>query len=89
MRNKHKHTFLLCSDDVRPLAGGVLTTFVVLFLFASTLTFPFMYDNEGIGLAGAFGLYAAANGLTALITQTMAPETRGKTLEQLKDLFED
>jgi SP family sugar:H+ symporter-like MFS transporter len=49
--------------------------------FAVTLTFlPLL---RGAGLAGAYGLYAAAAVLSWLFVKTAVRETRGKTLEQM------
>jgi hypothetical protein len=49
--------------------------------FAVTLTFPALL--KGAGLAGAYGLYAAAAALSLLFVLTAVRETKGKTLEQM------
>jgi hypothetical protein len=49
--------------------------------FAVTLTFPALL--KGAGLAGAYGLYAAAAALSFLFVWTAVRETKGKTLEQM------
>jgi SP family sugar:H+ symporter-like MFS transporter len=49
--------------------------------FAITLTFPALL--KGAGLAGAYGLYAAAAVISLLFVWTAVPETKGKTLEQM------
>src|SRR5262249_13146920 len=51
--------------------------------FAVTLTFlPLL---QGAGLAGAYGLYAAAALLSLLLVCTDVGETKGKTLEQMQE----
>jgi MFS transporter, SP family, sugar:H+ symporter len=49
--------------------------------FAVTLTFPPLL--MGAGLAGAYGLYAAAALVSLLFVYAAVPETKGKTLEQM------
>jgi SP family sugar:H+ symporter-like MFS transporter len=49
--------------------------------FAVTLTFPPML--KGAGLAGAYGLYAAAALLSLFFVWSAVRETKGKTLEQM------
>ncbi|HJZ58959.1 MAG TPA: sugar porter family MFS transporter [Gemmataceae bacterium] len=49
--------------------------------FAVTLTFPALL--KGAGLAGAYGLYAAAAAISLLFVWTAVRETKGKTLEQM------
>jgi hypothetical protein len=49
--------------------------------FAVTLTFPPLL--AGAGLAGAYGLYAAAAVISLLFVLTAVHETKGKTLEQM------
>ena len=49
--------------------------------FAVTLTFPALL--KGAGLAGAYGLYAAAAVISLLFVSTAVSETKGKTLEQM------
>ena len=51
--------------------------------FAVTLTFPPLL--KGAGLAGAYGLYAAAAVLSLLFVWTAVHETKGKTLEQMQE----
>jgi SP family sugar:H+ symporter-like MFS transporter len=49
--------------------------------FAVTLTFlPLL---KGVGLAGAYGLYAGAAAISLLFVWTTVRETKGKTLEQM------
>jgi SP family sugar:H+ symporter-like MFS transporter len=49
--------------------------------FAVTLTFPPLLVS--VGLAGAYGLFAGAAGLSLLFVLTAVLETKGKTLEQM------
>jgi SP family sugar:H+ symporter-like MFS transporter len=50
--------------------------------FAITVTFPILLT--GIGLAGAYGLYAAAAVASAFFVRRYVHETRGKELEQME-----
>lgn len=49
--------------------------------FAITISFPMLL--AGIGLAGAYGLYAAAAALSILFVFACVRETRGKELEEM------
>jgi MFS transporter, SP family, sugar:H+ symporter len=49
--------------------------------FAVTFTFPALL--KGAGLAGAYGLYAAAAAISLLFVWTGVRETKGKALEQM------
>jgi hypothetical protein len=49
--------------------------------FAVTLTFPVLL--KGAGLAGAYGLYAAAAVLSLLFVWSAVRETRGRALEEM------
>jgi MFS transporter, SP family, sugar:H+ symporter len=49
--------------------------------FAVTLTFPPLL--KGTGLAGAYGLYAAAAVISLFFVLTAVRETKGKTLEEM------
>ena len=51
--------------------------------FAVTLTFPPVL--KGAGLAGAYGLYAAAAAISLLFVLTAVRETKGKTLEEMSE----
>ena len=50
--------------------------------FLITVTFPILLT--GIGLAGAYGLYAAAAALSIVFVRRCVHETRGKELEQME-----
>ncbi|WP_445145638.1 sugar porter family MFS transporter [Dyella sp. Tek66A03] len=50
--------------------------------FAITVSFPILLG--GIGLAGAYGLYAAAAVVSVFFVQRYVHETRGKELEQME-----
>src|SRR3954470_23964496 len=50
--------------------------------FAVTLTFPPLVG--GIGLSGAYGLYAAAAFVSIIFVRMAVPETKGKTLEAMQ-----
>jgi SP family sugar:H+ symporter-like MFS transporter len=49
--------------------------------FAVTLTFPALL--KGAGLAGAYGLFAAAAAISVFFVLIEVRETKGKTLEQM------
>ena len=50
--------------------------------FGITMTFPIML--VGIGLAGAYGFYAASAAISLVFVLVMVHETRGKELEQME-----
>ena len=50
--------------------------------FVITVSFPILL--AGIGLAGAYGLYAAAAVVSVFFVQRYVHETRGKELEQME-----
>jgi membrane protein implicated in regulation of membrane protease activity len=50
--------------------------------FAITVSFPLLL--AGIGLAGAYGLYAVAAALSVWFVFRCVRETRGKELEQME-----
>lgn len=50
--------------------------------FLITMTFPIMLT--GIGLRGAYGIYAAFALISIFIVMAIVKETKGKTLEQMK-----
>jgi hypothetical protein len=50
--------------------------------FLITVSFPVLLT--GIGLAGAYGLYAAAAALSIVFVLKCVHETRGKELEQME-----
>ncbi len=55
--------------------------------FAITITFPIFLT--GIGLAGAYGIYAAFAAISILFVIKMVPETKGKELEDMDQLWLD
>jgi sugar porter (SP) family MFS transporter len=55
--------------------------------FTITMTFPILLVS--IGLAGAYGMYAAFAVLSIIFVAKMVPETKGKELESMDDLWID
>ncbi len=51
--------------------------------FLVTMTFPLLL--AGIGLGGAYGIYALFAGIAALYAWKIVPETKGRTLEQMSN----
>lgn len=51
--------------------------------FLVTMTFPLLL--AGIGLGGAYGIYAFFAGIAAFYAWKIVPETKGRTLEQMRN----
>jgi len=49
-----------------------------------TQTFPMMNENPAIGPANMFWIYAAASLLSFVFVLGWIPETKGRTLEEIK-----
>ncbi len=72
--------------DVRAHAAGVGTMANWLSNFAVSLTFlPLL---NALGTSETFWLYAAIGVLTLLFTFKLVPETKGKRLEEIEEIFE-
>jgi SP family sugar:H+ symporter-like MFS transporter len=68
-------------NQYRGLALAVAAAAQWLANFAVTLTFPLLL--RGVGLAGAYSLYATAALLSLFFVLRFVPETRGKRLEEM------
>jgi SP family arabinose:H+ symporter-like MFS transporter len=72
-------------NRIRGRAMGVATT--ALWSACTLLTLTFLSIANTAGPAGAFLLYAALCAVTAWIVFTLAPETRGRSLEEIENLW--
>lgn len=75
---------------VRGKAVAISTTILWVAAFAGTYLFPWLANlsEERLGsIAGVFWLYAGISVLSLLFGLTMLPETKGKTLEQISELW--
>jgi SP family galactose:H+ symporter-like MFS transporter len=82
--------FWLMNGEIYPLAvrsqaAAVGTMANWLFNFIVSLTFLLLVD--AIGRDGAFFFYAGICVVTFFFCRLMVPETKGKTLEQIQDIF--
>ncbi len=73
--------------EVRSKAAAVGTMANWLFNFAVSLTFLTLID--GLGRSGAFWLYAAIGLFTLWFCWKFVPETKGKRLEDIQQIFKD
>ncbi|XP_076065475.1 facilitated trehalose transporter Tret1-like [Oratosquilla oratoria] len=76
----------LIPTPVRPIGVAICTNVSVLVALINTITFPNML--VGIGLENSFFIFAAFNYLLAIIFWLWVPETRGRSLVDLQDVFE-
>jgi MFS family permease len=72
-------------NRIRGRAMGLATT--ALWLACTVLTLTFLSIANRVGAAGAFLLYAGLCGVTALLVFGYAPETRGRSLEEIEKLW--
>lgn len=72
-------------NRIRGRAMGLATT--ALWLACTVLTLTFLSIANRFGAAGAFLLYAGLCGVTALLVFGYAPETRGRSLEEIEKLW--
>jgi len=79
-------TWVLLSEifpnNVRGVAMATCTAALWIASFLLTYTFPFLYNNLGIG--GAFGLYSLICAAGLIFILKRVPETKGRSLEQLE-----
>jgi SP family arabinose:H+ symporter-like MFS transporter len=72
-------------NRIRGLAISIATLALWLADFLVTLTFPIMAKN--LGTAATLGVYAGFCGIAAVYMYMNVPETKGKTLEEIEELF--
>ena len=84
----------LMMSEIQPTvcakAVAISTTILWIVAFLGTYLFPWLtrVSEEQIGsIAGVFWLYAGISGLALLFGMTMLPETKGKTLEEISELW--
>src|SRR6185312_11701111 len=73
--------------DVRSKAAGIGTMANWAFNFIVSLTFLLLI--EALGRSGAFWFYAAIGLVTLWFCWKYVPETKGKPLEEIEELFEE
>lgn len=71
--------------EIRSKAASVGTMANWIFNFIVSLTFLLLID--GLGKSGAFLFYAAICFLTFLFCKALVPETKGKRLEDIQEIF--
>jgi SP family sugar porter-like MFS transporter len=72
-------------NRVRGLAMSIATFSLWIASFFLTLTFPFL--NDALGAAGTFWIYSGICVLGYIFIKINLPETKGKTLEELENIF--
>ncbi|MGI9557506.1 MAG: MFS transporter, partial [Solirubrobacterales bacterium] len=80
----------LLNSEVYPLhvrgkAAGLGTSANWFANFVVALTFPLLVT--AIDEPGTFGLYAAISAFALVFVWRVVPETRGKTLEEIQEIF--
>jgi len=83
--------WLFCSEVVpsriraRAMSAASFTVWVSCFIV--TQTFPMLNDNPAIGPAKTFWLYAAISGAALLFAALWIPETKGRSLEEIEQMW--
>ncbi len=72
-------------NRIRGTAMSVAVTFLWIGSFILTYTFPFL--DRGLGAAKTFWIYAAICAAGFLFVRARLPETKGKTLEEIEQLW--
>jgi predicted MFS family arabinose efflux permease len=72
-------------NRVRGAAMSVAVTALWVACFVLTYTFPHL--NKNLGAAGTFWIYAAVCAGGFLFIWQRLPETKGKSLEQIEQMF--
>lgn len=82
-------TFVVVSEifptNIRGRAMSVAIFFLWLSVYIVSQTFPMLVD--GIGEAYTFGIYMITSVLAFLFIWSVVPETKGKTLEQIQEMW--
>ncbi|CAK1555501.1 unnamed protein product [Leptosia nina] len=73
------------SLEYRTTGISISTAIATAFHFAILKTFPYLVS--GVGIEGAYGMYASVLGYCMIVMWYMMPETKGKTLQQIEDRF--
>lgn len=71
---------------VRGLAGGLTFMIFNFALFALAKAFPFIKNT--VGVHGVFWIFGGSSLIASLFLYLMLPETKGKTLSQIEDYFQ-
>ncbi|XP_052132023.1 facilitated trehalose transporter Tret1-2 homolog [Frankliniella occidentalis] len=74
--------------EVRSLAQFINAATANVYIFAVLQLYPTMNDALG-GAAGVQYLFAATSALSAVFVWVMLPETRGRTLQEIEEYFEN
>ncbi|XP_044271366.1 facilitated trehalose transporter Tret1 [Tribolium madens] len=72
---------------VRGLAGGLTFMIFNFVLFATAKAFPVM--KNGVGVHGVFWIFGGTALVASVFLYFMLPETKGKTLSQIEDYFQE
>ena len=72
---------------VRGKAAGLGTSVNWVANFAVAMTFPLLVS--GIGESGTFWIYAAISAFAVLFVFRVVPETRGRSLGEVQEIFRD
>jgi SP family arabinose:H+ symporter-like MFS transporter len=70
---------------IRGRAMSIAT--ISLWVACAALTFTFLSLVKAIGASGAFWLYASMCAITVLFVWLVTPETKGKTLEEIEEIW--
>lgn len=71
---------------IRGLAGGLTFMFFNFVLFGVAKMFPFI--KNCVGIHGVFWIFGGSSLFASLFLYIMLPETKGKTLSQIEDYFQ-
>jgi MFS family permease len=71
---------------IRGLAGGLTFMIFNFALFAVAKAFPFVKNS--VGVHGVFWIFGGSSLVASLFLYLMLPETKGKTLSQIEDYFQ-
>jgi len=73
--------------NVRGVAMSIGSTSNFMFNFLVMLTFPLLKAPDALGEGGVFYLYGSLCFVSCVFIATFVPETRGKTLEEIEQIF--
>lgn len=71
---------------IRGVAGGFTFMIFNFALFAVAKMFPFV--NNSVGVSGVFWIFAAVGTIASIFLYLTLPETKGQTLSQIEDYFQ-